>query len=163
MEFEGNADLTQESTENFISLLSAQLKVEIIASQPAVDRIPPVVVDGKAISVWNLAKESVRQTALEFSRILLLSPMINRDSRLDAARREALRRKAELVVLGTITSTGENLGRDCVSTVSIYDAATGTEVAVFRARYNKLWTFSSRPVARKAVALTAEATLALLR
>jgi hypothetical protein len=183
MEFDGNRDLTQESTGVFIAMLSTQSKVEIVRSEPELDDggeitqkfpwysllglpflPPPPKVDGRTITIWQVARSIAEQTAQEMSRLLLLSPMVDRrKTRLEKARREARRRSAELIILGSITSTGENLGRNCVSTVIIHDAATGAEVAVFRGYYNQFWTFSSRPVARNAVALTAKDTLALLR
>lgn len=172
MEFSGNSDLTEESTGLFIAMLSTQPRVEILRSEPVrtvsvpwytlfglplFPRAPTV--DGRTITIWDLAEETVR----EFSRMLLLSPMPGRTTLLERAREEARRRSADLVVLGSITSTGEHLGRNCVSTVEIYDPATGDEVAVLRGYYNQFWTFSSRPVARRAVAMTAQDTLALLK
>lgn len=172
MEFSGNSDLTQESTGLYIEMLSTQSRVEILRSEPerivrvpwyslfGLPFLPPApTVDGRAITIWDLAKSTVQ----EFSRLLLLSPMSGRTTLLERAREEARRRSADLVVLGNITSTGEHLGRNCVSTVIFYDPATGDEVAVLRGYYNQFWTFSSRPVARRAVAMTAEDTLALLK
>lgn len=164
MQFEGNEDLVKESTEHFITLLSDQSKLEIVRPDPETAESQPT---------WNPLKimgrrlkedaRSLKKEARGFPMSLLRGG--HGDSRtplLVTARELAETKSANIIILGTITSQGDNMGRSCTSRVRIYDAETGAEVANFIKRYDRMVTFTSRPLALKAVASTAAETKALL-
>lgn len=173
MDFEGNRDLTEESTSHFAALLAVLPDVEILRADPkpvmplkvySILGVPllklPIAPDGRVITPWLIAKELARG----FPRSLMIRLADSgEDSRLEAAKEEARRKSADIFILGRVTSSGSNMGRDCASIVRIYETAGGTQVAGFLRRNDSFFAFSSHPVAKKAVSMTAADTLALLR
>lgn len=164
MQFEGNEDLVEDSTEHFIALLSDQSKLEIVRPDPE---------RAESQRTWNPFKiigRQLKEDALSLKKEARSFPMSflrpksgdRRPPLLDTARKQAEAKSANIIILGTVTSSGDNMGRSCTSIVRIYDAETGTELANFFKRYDRMATFTSKPVALKAVASTAAETKALL-
>lgn len=157
MQFEGNEDLVEDSTNHFIALLSDQSRLEIVRPEP--EKVESGTIWDPLKKQWDIMKEEARGFPMS---LLRRGPADKRAPLIERAREQARLKSANIIILGTVTSQGGNMGRNCTSTVRIYDAETGVQVANFFQRYDRMLTFTSRPVALKAVALTAADARALL-